>query len=848
MKKQTILVIFSYIILALTLLLYLLTSLQIRSDVSFFISDTSSDEEQIIQSYLSEGDANRLLFIKLGNENNLISIESSSQVNSFLEKPSQEKPSQESNKKLAELSNKLKQQLLKSEHFIAVENGQQSINRSFDNQLYQYRYLLRDLYLDKALEGEESIWDIGFIKRQFQIVKQRLQLVISAKEQQFISENPLNIWFNYLKSINTTQLIKIHGVWFNDKEQAILLLKTKSPGFDIEQQKDNISYIKEQLKSLNLANKSYVLSGIPIIAIENSNVISFQIKVISSIASIILAVFLFSLFKSFKFLILVSLPLFFAIIVGMSVVNFFYSYIHGISLAFGITIIGVAVDYPIHYFSQLIGNDKETSLVENKKIILRIWPKLKVGLITTLVGFSAITFSSFSGLNQLGIFAISGLITAVLITRYLLPLFAYQTISYQSLTYKRAFNRNRQMINWLTYPFRFYIPCFFRYITLLLMMASIVYISTHDKLWENDLSSLSPVSQNLKQEDFKLRKSLNLPELRYLVMISGKTEQEVMRNTEELSPFLDQLIEAKSISFYDSISRYIPSIQVQEKRQKELPDTQQLQKKLQLALDNTPFNIEAFNPFIRAVVNSKQLDPLQPREFKDSLFSAKISSLVFKDKNSKKWISLIFLSGVDGERLTHNFKQYSPMIENIKLIDIKQQTDNLVKDYRIEASYWFLWGSFFIVLFLLFYTKKIIALPALVIPFSGAIIFTLSLLLFFGYSLNIFHLVTLLLVVGLGIDYSIFIYDAHSDTCLYTHSAAFSYNKKVLKKMTLFSVSVCAISSFIMFFALSLSSIPVLKAIGLTASIGAILAFILSLIFTQDCNSKIFLPRAKIIH
>ena len=118
--------------------------------------------------------------------------------------------------------------------------------------------------------------------------------------------------------------------------------------------------------------------------------------------------------------------------------------------------------------------------------------------------------------------------------------------------------------------------------------------------------------------------------------------------------------------------------------------------------------------------------------------------------------------------------------------------------------------------------KKISALPALLLPFSGSVIFTISLLLFFGYSLSVFHLVTLLLVVGLAIDYSIFIYSSEQNG---QNSTA------------LFSVAVCTLSSFIMFFSLSLSSLPVLKAIGLTASLGIALAFILSLIFSRTCKN-----------
>ena len=792
-KKITLLLWFLLIVL---LIVYLLTQAHIRSDMSFFLSDEVSNDEKIIQHVLNDGEANRLIFIQIFNSG----TESSALT-------------------LAHFNKEVRQSLENSGQFILIENGDQGKSLQFEKQLYDYRYLI-----SSEINQTNALFSTQSLKTHFDSLAERLQMIVSKQEQIRIAQDPLSIWSHYLNNLQKTPLHIKYGVWFNKKNHTILLLKTKENGLDLEAQKKNIQIIEERLEQILPQSISYDISGMAVIALDNSKKIAFQIKVISSVASIILALFLYSIFRSIKLLILVSLPLLFAIIVGACVVNLIYGYIHGIALAFGITIIGVAVDYPIHFFLNLQKNNSLSSELQyNRQIILSIWPKIKLGLITTLIGFSAIIFSGFSGLNQLGIFAISGLISAALMTRYLLPLFYYK-------------NENKNISQRMFFclkPIQYRVHCYYRIIIFSVIAIAIIHISLSETLWENDLSQLSPVAKELKQKDFQLRKSLNLPELRYLVLISAMSQEKVLQQSEELTPYLEDLIKEGVISYYDTSSRYIPSIKTQTERQQLLPDTLNLQENLKEALIDSPFNSEIFIPFIKGVHNNKHVDPLTMEQLAHSLIAGKIQSLVFQDKLSTKWHGLVFLSGVKNELIDNAFNnKISPNLEHIKLIDIKKHSNQLIEEYRIEAVNWFFIGSIFILIFLFFYTKKLKSLPALLIPFSGAVILTVSIILLLGYSLSIFHLVTLLLVVGLGIDYSIFIQSNIDDSSLPDKK---SESIKTQQTNT-FSVLVCSLSSFIMFFSLSLSSIPVLKAIGLTASIGTIMAFLLTVLVSKPCK------------
>jgi predicted exporter len=88
-----------------------------------------------------------------------------------------------------------------------------------------------------------------------------------------------------------------------------------------------------------------------------------------------------------------------------------------------------------------------------------------------------------------------------------------------------------------------------------------------------------------------------------------------------------------------------------------------------------------------------------------------------------------------------------------------------------------------------------------------------------GVSLNLFHLIALVLAAGLGLDYALFFEHAEDDP--------------LEQRRTLHALLVCALSTLMVFALLSLSTLPVLRAIGVTVTIGVIANFVLALLLTR---------------
>ncbi|NOQ80776.1 MAG: MMPL family transporter, partial [Gammaproteobacteria bacterium] len=767
-----------------SMVMYLINTLNIRSDISFFLPENTTEIDSIMHHQLTQGEAGKMILIALQAKNNSLST-----------------------KQLAHINKQLTKSLLQNNDFLMVQNGQLDQSQLIIEPYYQYRYLLNSLADSPHSESLSDPFSAQNLSNSFAQILQRLQLLISPMEHKLFSEDPQMLWFSLLKQWQTQHLEKHHGVWFDPTiKKTLLFVKTRAQGFELEQQQKNVHFLHKKIHEQTSDSEQtidIILSGAPIFALASKKAISQQTKLISTLASLTLMAFLYWFFRSVKIVLLIALPLGLAILTGITTVLLLDGFIHGITIAFGITIIGIAVDYPIHLYSHALfykDNSKQNSVESDQQPLTAtmqsIWPMIRLGLITTLIGFSAITLSDFSGLRQLGIFAISGLLTAAITTRFLLPLFPVTLPIKLPIFRKQPETKSPStsfqfLVKLLQYP----LPNFFHLLPIALPLLALITIYFHQgALWEKDLSALSPVPQWQKQQDFELRKAMGLPELRYTFILQNEKPEILLQQSEQLIPQLNALKKQGLISGYDMAASYLPSIKYQKTQQQKLPEAHELQKTLEQVLDKTELQSSAFSPFINDIKKSKSLPVLSAEallsDASSNPISDKIKTLLFQQEPSSLWTAIIPLQGVKTDKLSLN--SLKTVNNKLKLLDLKTQSEEMLAGYRNDALVWFFSGLILILAVLLISSKKPSALIPLALPFTGSVILTIASLLLMGYSLSIFHLVTLLLVVGLGIDYSIFTFFSHKN----------SENTKQASEVAQVSVIICMISTIIMFGAL----------------------------------------------
>src|SRR5690606_9682488 len=146
------------------------------------------------------------------------------------------------------------------------------------------------------------------------------------------------------------------------------------------------------------------------------------------------------------------------------------------------------------------------------------------------------------------------------------------------------------------------------------------------------------------------------------------------------------------------------------------------------------------------------------------------------------------------------------------LLDMKQASESLVADYRARILAALALAGLALVATVWFALRAPRRVARVLLPMALTTLLVLAVLRGFGIELNLFHLVSLILAAGLGLDYALFFEHAGDD--------------RDDQRRTLHSVLVCSAMTLLVFSLLALSSVPVLRAVGGTGALGVASAFV----------------------
>jgi predicted exporter len=151
----------------------------------------------------------------------------------------------------------------------------------------------------------------------------------------------------------------------------------------------------------------------------------------------------------------------------------------------------------------------------------------------------------------------------------------------------------------------------------------------------------------------------------------------------------------------------------------------------------------------------------------------------------------------------------------VQLLDLKREADSLVAGYRAEALRLLAIGLACIALLVFAGLRSVAATARILAPVLAATLMVVATLALAGVQLTLFHLVALLLVVGVGTNYALFFNQPRPPA-------------GEERALMLLSLAVASLATLISATALAFSGTPVLRAIGLTAAVGTVFALVLS--------------------
>lgn len=737
--------------------------LQISSDLRDFVPPARTVDQKLLLDEIGKGPGSRLL---------LLAISGAPQD------------------RLAALSRGLQDALSHERAFAQVANGGNDL-AEIASDLLPYRYLL-----SSTLDAHR--FDAAYLHAQLQQRVEDLSSPAASMLEPWLKRDPTLATLKVAQSWAPARQPKlVDGVWFSDRGEALLVAETKAAGFDPGAQAAAIASLQKHFASLpGAAQAQLVISGPGWFGVEASRTTRAEADRFGAITTIGFVLMLLLAYRSAVPIVVTALPLLSGAVVGFALLALIFGHAHGITVAFGFTLLGVAQEYPLRVFShRRIG-------IETSQCVRELWPLLATAIVSVCIAYLAFFASGVAGLQQLAVFTIGGLVVAGVCTRWLLPLIVPPATRDMAATPGLA--RAWHFLAHLPRP---------RWVPWLVAVAGVLVVAfAPGKFWQNDLSALTPIPKAELQRDARLRAELGAPDVRYLLVLRAPTSEGVLALSERIAPQMRQLVAKHAVDGFELPSRFLPSAATQKARQAKLPDAAQLQAALQQAMEGLPFRAGVFAPFVADVEAARRLPPLTPEEFERSPVGARLASMLVQQGHG--WVGLAILSGVNDPAAFDALTKTTG--GTVHLLDLKGSTESLVEAYRHRI----LIALGIAALLLCIAVTLALRGPRRALhvlgPMTLATLLVLVVLRACGISLSLFHLVSLTLAAGLGLHYALFFERRTGD------------EREDLR--TLHATLVCVASALLVFGVLALSSVPVLRAIGLTVALGVAFHFTLSVL------------------
>ncbi|MBE0390720.1 MMPL family transporter [Flavobacterium sp. PL002] len=625
----------------------------------------------------------------------------------------------------------------------------------------------------------------------------------------FILKDPLGVSFIALKKLQQLSVgddFELHNGFIitKDKKNLLLFVTPKLAANETDKNTvfiNQLSNIKDNLNEKFKGKVRMSYFGATPVAVANATQIKADVKNTSIFAAVTLILILVFFYRSLWTPIIIFIPSLFGAFFALGVLYFTRGTISAISLGISSILLGETTDYSIYVLTHLRNN-------KNVKLLYKdITKPLLLCGITTAVSFLCLFFVKSEALKDLGLFAALSVISTSVFSLVLIPLLykAKKEVGTQKENFidklgRYSYHKNKFLLGSV---FIFLIACLFTY---------------SNVTFNNDLSALNYMSQDLKHAEEKLENIADISSKSIYLATYGDSQEKVLANNKVL---FDSLLKEKNTSGILNFSSIGGVVFSKEEQQKKINDwnvfwdnsKKTVLKERIIANGNTiGFRENSFDGFYEMLNKDFQVVSIADYESVKSLFLDEFIG----EKDGFHTISTLVKVPVEKRDAFVAKIKKQP---NLIVID-RQQTNetflgNLKKNFESLVNYSFI--AIFIILFLSF--KRIELVLVSIIPILASWLITTGMMGMFGLQFNIINIIVCTLIFGIGVDYSIFMTSALQKEHTYGIKVLPTYKASII-----LSVATTILGIGVLVFAKH----PALKSISIISIIGIFSALVIT--------------------
>ena len=586
------------------------------------------------------------------------------------------------------------------------------------------------------------------------------------------------------------------GQWATADGAAVLFVRTRASPFDATAQAPLLAALEEARARLTARGVSTQLSALHRFAAEAQQTAQRDAQRISLLSLAAVAALFALLFRSLRTLAAAAFQLGLALSTASAVCLLAFGGLHPLTLAFGSTLIGVCIDYPIHLaHHHALAGDPRGPLATLRAVA----PALVVGALTSIAGFAGIATSDLPGLRELGVFGAIGLIAGLAALWVVAPIFP-QALAPTSAQRRLAARLARGYAG----------LCANRSACLALLagICAAIALAAPRARFSDDVFALNlPPRPEWVAEEARVQALLGAGERGRFVAVMGASDDEALARLEALAPRLGAAVAAGALAGFDSPHALLRSPSAQATSERALREAPGLAARIERAFSAEGFAPGAFAPFAEELARPAPA-PLRAAELAGSPLADALAALRVPLGSGVAWV--VTLRGVSDSAAVEHAVTAVPGAE---FVDQRRLAGELYAGYRAQVVLLLGAGIALVALVLAARFRSFARVAAAGLPALLAVGSVLSVLALSGEPVTLLHLFGLLLVLCFAEDYGVFLVEARGAAEL---------------SASLTSILAASATTALSFGLLALSEFPALAALGFTAGVGSLAALVIS--------------------
>lgn len=602
--------------------------------------------------------------------------------------------------------------------------------------------------------------------------------------------DPLGLWQDWWLSRAAESNVRPRDgeLWLSaqGREWVLVLFDSKAGTFAVSGATpiSNALQAARQAAAHDEGQTQVIAAGVPLYAEAAAAQANDEMSTIGIGSMLAVLLLIWLAFRALRPIVLVGLSLVAGCAVALSVTALIFPKVHLLTLVFGSSLVGVAEDYGFHYFSARQGKGE----ADRYRVLEALLPGLLLALGTSVLAYLALGIAPFPGLQQMAVFSATGLLAAFLTVVCWFPWMDRGPLHQTTFAARVANNLQRwprlqATRNWLVFGL-----CLGG-----LTLAGLVQLRSQD-----DIRQLYSAPAQLLAEQVQINELLGQPSPAQFFLVRGDSAQQLLQHEEALGARLTPLVQRGVLGGYRAVSDWLPSRAMQERNAELVRRAEQ----------------QAWSAVTRATGQmATQAAPphaaLDAETWLASPASKAIRGQWLGDMDGQSY-SLVMLRGVQQSNLAE-IEAAGDGLTGVQWVNRTAQISDLIARYR-DVMLGYLLAGYTGVLLLLLWRFRRQAWRALMPTILGTLM-TLSIFGWIGEPIQLFTVLALLLLLGMGVDYGIFLLEHPGDGSAWV------------------AVALAGVSTLLSFGLLGLSATPALRAFGLTMLIGEISIWILTPFF-----------------